>query len=225
MSGNPQTAPWIDLTEPIDTGRDYLKALVPTSLEPVQGEGDGRPHVSRLTTSTHSGTHVDAPRHFYADGLTIDQIPLERFHGVACVKQLVVGELHAITSEDIASAPPALHRGQMLFLSTGWDLQRGKPAFERHPYLTVEAAQWMVDQGVTVLGMDVITPEVAIEARQMGHKLDVHPVLLAADVLVFEQLRLSEVAGQHLEVFAFPLALVGADGSPVRVIGRVLADG
>ena len=223
MSGSSTDGAWIDLSEALATGDlVYPDAVPATTLMPFTGEGDGRPHVSVLTTTTHSGTHIDAPRHFFPDGLTIDQIPLDRLHGVACVKRLEVGELEPIGPEELERADPALRRGEMLFLSTGWDRRRGTPSYLRHPYLTAGAADWVVAQGASLLGVDVITPEVPIEHRRPDYRLDVHMKILGAGVLIIEQLRLSDVAGRRIEVMALPIAVVGGDGAPARVVGRVL---
>lgn len=225
MSGSSPINAWIDLSEALATGDlVYPDAVPATTLVPFTGEGDGRPHVSVLTTTTHSGTHIDAPRHFFPDGLTVDQIPLDRLHGVACVKRLEVGELEPIGPKELEGAEPALRRGEMLFLSTGWDRRRGTPSYVRHPYLTADAADWIVDQGASLLGVDVITPEVPIEQRPADYRLDVHTTLLGAGVLIIEQLRLSEVAGRRVEVMALPIAVVGGDGAPARVVGRLLRD-
>ena len=225
MSGSAAGGSWIDLTEPLDAGGLVYPDVLPApTLEPITGEGDGRPHVSLLTTTTHSGTHVDAPRHFFPDGATIDELPLERFHGVACVKLLEVDELAEIGPEELERAAPELRRGEMLLVSTGWDRRRGTESYLRHPYLTGKAAEWVVESGAMLLGVDVITPERPIDHRPPGHRLDVHPTILGAGIPIVEQLRLSTVAGQRVEVIAFPLALVGGDGAPARVVARLVED-
>jgi arylformamidase len=224
MSGR-EPGGWIDLTEPLAAGAlVYPEVLPGTTLVPITGENDGRPHVSLLTTTTHSGTHMDAPRHFFADGLTIDQIPLARLHGTACVKHLDVRELSAIGPTELERAAPALRRGEMLFLSTGWEHRRGTSAYVRHPYMTPEAADWVVERGATLLGVDVITPEAPLDHRPSDYRMDVHTTILGAGIPIIEQLRLGELAGRRAEVMAFPLALVGGDGAPVRVVARVLQD-
>lgn len=221
MSGRP-IAQWLDLSEPFDvTATVYPTLLPPTTLEPFTGVGDGKPHVSVFTTTTHSGTHMDAPRHFFADAAGIDTISLDRLCGTACVKRLEVTALAAINADTLEAAPPEMESGQILFVSTGWEAHRGTPDYDRHPYFTDDAADWIVAKQAALFGVDVITPEMPIEHRPPGHALGVHARILGAGIPIIEQLRLSAVAGRHAEVFAFPIAIVGGDGAPVRVAARL----
>jgi arylformamidase len=225
MCGEVAAGTWVDLTEPLDVaGLIYPEVLPATTLETISGEGDGRPHVAQLTTTTHSGTHIDAPRHFDPQGAGIDELSFDRLHGVACAVRINAGELGAIGPDELEQAEPSVRAGEMLLVSTGWEDRRGTPAYGRHPYYTRAAAEWIVERGVTFFGVDVVTPEFPIAHREPGHVLDFHPVLLAAGIPIAEQLRLSAVAGRRVEVFALPLRIVGADGAPARVIARVLAD-
>jgi kynurenine formamidase len=215
---------WFDLSEPVSSQSDYAGPLPPTRLEVLFGPPE-RPQVTAISTTTHSGTHVDAPSHFIPGGDTIDRIALERFHGIACVKGVEVGELGEITDRVLRAALPQLAPGEMLFVATGWDRLRGTPSYGRHPHLTLSAAQWIIEQEVPAIGVDFVTPEVAIEARPEGYVREIHTMLLSAGILIMEQLRLSTVAGRTVEVFAFPLAIAGGDGSPVRVVARDLVAG
>jgi kynurenine formamidase len=225
MSGEPAPGAWVDLTEPLEIGAPaYPDVLPASSLETISGDGDGRPHVSLLTTTTHSGTHIDAPRHFDARGAGIDEVGLDRLHGLASVVRIDADEFAEIGPDDLDRAVPAVRPGEMLLVSTGWENRRGTSAYERHPYYTREAAEWIVDRGVVFFGVDVVTPERPIAHRPPGHVLDFHPVLLAAGIPIAEQLRLSLVAGRRVELFALPLRIVGADGAPARVVARVLAN-
>ena len=81
---------------------------------------------------------------------------------------------------------------------------------------------WVVDRGVSWLGVDSLSPELPPQERPDGDfDYPVHTTLLESDVLIAENLtNLGAVAGERVEVNAVPLRLVGSDGSPVRVLAR-----
>jgi len=169
---------------------------------------------SRLSLSIHTGTHIDAPFHFFADGKTIDQVSLDRFCGPAlCL------ELEGAKTIDGAKLKPfeeKIRRHRKIILQTGWESHWKKPDyFSGHPCMTEDGAQFLVDAGAHLVGLD--TPSVDVPP------FPAHLVLLKNDVVILENLRnLATIPQEVFELIVLPLKIAGRDGSPCRAIARPL---
>jgi kynurenine formamidase len=169
---------------------------------------------SRLSISIHTGTHMDAPFHFFDGGKTIDHIPLDRFCGPAlCV------DVEGAKSIDAAKLKPfeqKFRKYPKVILHTGWASHWKKPDyFTDHPCLTGDSAQFLVDSGVHLVGLD--TPSVD------QPPFPAHLVLLGNDVVIVENLRnLDAIPQEVFEFTVLPLKIVARDGSPARAIARPL---
>ena len=148
----------------------------------------------------HNGTHIDAPCHFIKDGKTVDAICLEAVVGMAYVAehQGIVSGDDAVKILEKAKAQNAEAAKRILI----------KGAAEVSP----EAAKVFADAGILLLGNEsqTIGPE--------DEPMEVHQLLLGADVILLEGIRLSEVPEGCYFLNAAPLNLAGADGAPCRAI-------
>ena len=170
-------------------------------------------NTSNVRSSLHTGTHMDAFFHFYHDGATIDQIPLEQCIGPALLLDLSTKQAkEEISADDLAPHREAISHTPKLILNTGWAQNWGKTRyFTDYPSLTEDAARFLVDRGIELIGID--TPSVDYSPN------DAHFVLLGNDVLIVENLTNLDQIGQSLfEFAALPLRITGRDGSPVRAI-------
>lgn len=90
---------------------------------------------------------------------------------------------------------------------------------------TPAAGQWLVDQGVKLLGVDCATPDQALAARTADFDWPVHKILLAHGTLIAENVAgLEPLVGRRVEVFVGALGIRGSDGSPSRIAARAVAD-
>lgn len=123
----------------------------------------------------------------------------------------------------INAAQPAVAPGEAVILSTGWEKHWGTDRYRSHPYLSGQAAAWLIDQGVTMVGMDLMTPDLPGTAREGGFAFPVHHMLLGAEVLIIENMTgLTPLHGRRIELHALPIPIDADDGAPIRAIGRVL---
>jgi kynurenine formamidase len=228
----------VDLTCPFDA--DYSVPQYPTIAGDIQFgykytiPRDGR-YCGEFHLFAHAGTHVDAPRHIFADGATLDQIPLDRFYGQAVCLDLPQGELGEITADLLEGAEPVVRPGDIVLIHTGWGryfLEEPKDAYylaHRQPGLVADAAEWLVEHGAKAVGIDAyairhpkLMPTLDLEARKAGAQRPVEPVhdiLLRNNMVIVEQLmNLDQIAGKRVDVSLFPLPFVGFDGSPVRAV-------
>jgi kynurenine formamidase len=212
----PHTAimPTIDLSHPLDASTPAYPGIPKFCCTPLLTLESHGCAVSALTLSSHTGTHIDAPAHFVAGGKCVDEIDLSVLVGPAVVVDLTAKTAHApIEAADLA---PALERApQILLLRTGWS--RHWPAFDAYatnPYLTVEAAQAVVDAGVRVLGVDTLSPD-AVGSTDFA----AHHILLGAGCIIAENLTNLDALPDDMDgwiVNLVPLRLAGCDGSPIR---------
>ena len=125
--------------------------------------------------------------------------------------------------DQLVACTPALEPDDIVLIDTGWAAHFGTGLYDRHPSLSVDAAQWLVDQHVKLVGLDTPTPDLPVDRRPDGFDWPVHHVLLSHGVLIVEHLTgLTELAGQRIEAFVLPLRIQGSDGSPVRAVARRL---
>jgi kynurenine formamidase len=208
----------IDLTHRLDEettpfpGDPPVKIAVHSiRLEP--GDGRQRISASELTTSLHCGTHMDAPFHFFADGRTIDEVPLEACCGPALLLRLPASSHQGrIDADHLSPHGARIKEVARVVINTGWHHRWGSSDyFTAHPVITKRAAELLVEHGVRLVGVD--TPSV----DQAPY--ETHLSLLGNGVLIIENLtNLDAITNGVFELCALPLKVGGRDGSPVRAV-------
>ncbi len=155
-------------------------------------------NLSALHMCAHNGTHVDAPYHFINDGKTIDQVALERFIGYA----YVIGHEGDITEEDAVA---------ILKKARAADEEAAKRILVKgDATMTLPAAKIFAEAGILLFGNESQT------VGPLDAPMAVHLVMLGAEVVLLEGIRLSEVPEGVYLLNAVPLNLGGADGAPCR---------
>ena len=210
----------LDVSHRLSTGMPVVAPLPEVRVEPFLRLADGKPlNISMLTFASHAGTHIDAPAHAFEGAATIDQIPVERFRAPAVVAAVHASVHRRVTVADILEAAPAPRRGDMLFISTGWDEEYGTPGYFDHPALDEEVGDWAVQEGLSMVGTDTLTPELPVARRPAGFAFPLHRTLLGNDVLIAENLRgLRPASGQRVMAYAFPVLIEAGDAGPARVV-------
>ncbi len=174
------------------------------------GRGDAA-NVTQLSLDVHSGTHVDAPRHFIDTGSSVDELGLDPFVGPAVVVD--TGSAREITASVLAdvSIPQDAER---LLLRTANSSQRTGRAFdEDYAALTPDGAQWLLGRfDLKLMGIDYLS------IQRYADPPDVHRSLLGSGVAILEGLRLTDVSPGAYELVCLPLRLIGAEGAPARAI-------
>jgi arylformamidase len=203
----------IDITVPLNANTPTYPGNTVFSLEPIKrlAQGDSS-NVSTLHMSAHAGTHVDAPRHFFDEGAGVESLGLELLCGRSRVIELTTRK--AITPEDLAGID--LNEDVRVLFKTHNSRLWGTPEF--HPdFVGVSGAgaRYLVDRGVKVVGVDYLSVE---PYKTPG--APAHHALLGAGTIVIEGLNLRDVEPGIYEMFCLPLAIVGSDGAPARVVLR-----
>ncbi|KAJ7579320.1 putative cyclase [Mycena floridula] len=202
---------FIDLTHPLDPENISIYPGDPefSCRQHASIDGDGY-NVKALSLGSHTGTHIDAPAHFFADGKTIDQIPLASLCCPAIVIDLSYKkEREEITWNDLSAHAAEMNSKMMLLLRTDWSRYWGSEKYLDHPFLTRDAAERIVATGISVVGIDTFSPD---NSTDFG----VHQVILGSGGIIAENLtNLASLKTGYL-VNLIPLNLRDADGSPVR---------
>jgi arylformamidase len=211
----------VDLSVPVRHGEGRLglevKFETPYSYESCGWQG------STFSMFAHYGTHVDAPIHFIRDAATIETAPLGKLIGPAGLIDLsdhckAVG----ITADTLEDRGRHVRRGDIAVLRTGWsDESWGEDRFWRDgPWLTPEAADWLVEREVKAIVYDFSEEYVVHLGHHFrGEDCIVHHKILGKEIYNIEYVhRLGLIERPRFAIIALPLKLVGLDGAPARVL-------
>lgn len=203
---------------------EILDISLPISPDMLVWPGDPRPQLepvailsrdgvrtSRLTLSTHTGTHLDAPSHFIEGGRTVDQLDLSVLLGPCRVIEMTMNVPYVtrqmLQTCDLGSA------GRVLLKTPNSQRADQQRIMSDFIALAPSAADYLREQGVRLIGIDgpSVDPWAATD-------FPCHRRLLAADILILENLVLRHVPPGAYGLIAVPLNLRGADGCPVRAL-------
>ena len=185
-------------------------------------EVEGR-ETRKITLGTHTGTHVDAPRHFLKNGKTIEYTDINIYYGNALVLDFTeLPDKTEITLEMLQKKLPCNYPKRILFR---FDWERRLPSlgyYSDHPFLSEEACKYLVSCGVVLVGFDSPMPDNPSNGRNSEKDSPNHTIFLENDVAILEYLcNLSEVPDTEFTLSAFPIKIQDADGSPVRAVAII----
>ena len=209
----------IDLTHTITPDMPMYPGSAAPTIEPTGSLTRNGYRETRLTIASHTGTHMDAPRHILPDGCGLDQLPPSQFCGRAAVidvSHFAPGS--CITAEFLRSQNGYLRCAEYALLYTGWEKKWGTEAFlsEEFPVLDEEAARYLVSCGLKGVGTDAISVD-----SLSSDVYPAHHVLLGGGLVIVENLCLKKLLGRtDVMFFALPIKYAGADGAPVRAIAE-----
>ena len=168
---------------------------------------------SRIACSVHCGTHVDAPAHFIENGSTIEGLSLNILIGPATVVEFP--EIDRITPEllDNENLPPRTKR--LLLKTKNSDLWENPEHSFNQDFvaLSAEAAAWMVERGIQLVGIDYLSIQLFRDNEPRTHR-----TLLEAGIIILEGLNLREIQPGCYQLICLPLKLAGSEGAPARAV-------
>jgi kynurenine formamidase len=167
--------------------------------------------IGKIEMVANTGTYLDSPFHRFADGKDLSELPLEtlaRLDG-----RVVRSPWQAGRSIQRAAFADLDLRGVAVLVHTGWDAHwRTDQYFEGHPFLTEDAAQYLIDQGAALVGIDSLNIDDTADGRR-----PVHTLLLRAEIPIVEHLRgLEQLPDHGFRFFAVPAKVKGFGSFPVR---------
>ena len=203
-----------DISVPLRTGGLVYPNNPPISITAVQSIAAGATaNVSRIDLGSHTGTHVDAPKHFIDSGTGVDAMPLDVLMGPARLiafgdDVMAVGEAE-LRAHDLTGVTRLLIRTR----NSAW-LASGSTEF--HPdftHVAPDGAEYLVSIGVRLVGVDYLSVE---QFHSPHHKT--HRTLLSNGVVIVEGMVLAEPPPGDYELYCLPLLLAGLDGAPARAV-------
>lgn len=207
-------AAWIDISVPIRSGMVHWPDNPDVRIERTQdlSRGDAA-NVSRLELGAHTGTHMDAPRHFLADGAALDDMPLDATIGPARVIRIA----HPQVILPAELEPHRLRAGErVLFLTRNSERCWNDSRFvEDFVYVSAAAARFLARRRVRTVGIDYLSV-----GGYLHDGVETHRILLGAGIWLIEGLDLSAVKPGAYQLVCLPLRVAGADGAPARAILR-----
>ncbi|MBM4262045.1 MAG: cyclase family protein [Deltaproteobacteria bacterium] len=214
----------VDLSRVIYDGMPKIPILPDVHVQKFLSLEKGAPlNVTEVSLPCHAGTHVDAPIHIVANGKSIDQLPLDAFVGIGAVISVKKNGGEEVTAKDLENSGVKVGKGDILMLHTGWDEKFDSTDYNLHPYLSVDAAEWMVSKKIKMFGIDCITVDLPTPLRPKGFDFPVHRTLLGNEVLIAENVtNLGAIVGKKTRIMALPLRVKGSDAGHARIIAEVI---
>lgn len=172
--------------------------------------------IGKIEMVANTGTYIDCPFHRYADGKDLSEVDLDRF--VDLDGRVVRVDHHQTRAIDASHFKDKEIRGRAVLVQTGWDTHWATDTyFENHPHLTEDAALYLRDCGVKLVGIDSMNID-----NTQGKTRPVHSTLLAAEILIVEHLcNLARVPDEGFTFSAVPPKVKGMGTFPVRALAKL----
>ncbi len=204
---------WIDISLTIKSGMINWPSDPAVKIERVKDlKKKDKCNLSLLTMGSHTGTHMDAPYHFFKHGDSLDQMPLEATIGPARVVEIRNRE--SIKVQELKQRKIRFGE-RVLFKTINSSSWKSGKFNEKFVYLTKEAAKYLADAGVTAVGIDYLS----VGGFQKDG-VETHKALLNDGIWIIEGLDLSKVKDGRYELICLPMKILDSDGAPARAILR-----
>lgn len=177
----------------------------------------------KITLGTHTGTHIDAPRHFIENGITVENIPLDDLVGPATLIDFsYLPEFHEISKEELVSKLVNKDKTRIVF-RFDWDKHINTNIYyKNHPYFSEEACSWLVENHCKLIALDTPQPDNPKNGRGAEKDAPNHKILLGNNVKIVEYLvNLKEIPVDYFWLTVAPLKLKDGDGAPVRCFAAI----
>jgi len=210
----------VDLTMTLEEGMQTFWGYWHPFVEITQlgRHGIENRETRKLTLGTHTGTHMDAPRHFIPGGETVENISLEQLVGTATVLNLSTTPDFAEIGVTELSTRLRGKSVERLIVRFDWDIQLNtKHYYSDHPFFSEAACEWLVENGCRLLALDTPQPDNPKNGRDSQKDAPNHKILLGAGVVIVEYLvNIRAIRGESVDLVVAPLKIKSGDGAPVR---------
>ncbi|TQS70599.1 arylformamidase [Ornithinibacillus gellani] len=201
---------WIDISQPFTNDIAHWPGVQPFQFKlSATMRQTGSVNIGEIAGCVHTGTHVDAPFHFNNDAKTIEQMDINRYIGEA-----IVLDVTGTDQINAAYVKPLLEAKSVSRILLKTSLPNNPKRFPNSiPFLDPDLIPLLAAKGVKLLGVDMPSVD-PLDSKELA----VHHALHEHDIYILENIMLDNVAPGHYELIALPLAIPGADGSPVRAV-------
>ena len=197
----------IDITHTIHEYMPIYPGNPPVEVD--ERPGDTSQH-SRVCFGSHTGTHIDAPKHVFKDGAGVDQLNLEKMVGTC--KVVDATDAHeAVTIAHLKQVD--ISSGDKVLVKTSNSARGFDAFFDDFVYLDGDAAEWLAKKDIDFFGIDYLSVK-----ERGGQDRRPHTALLKNDIVIAEGLDLAGVDPGEYRLVCLPLKLKDGDGAPVRCV-------
>lgn len=202
---------WLDISQPLTNDMAHWPGDTPFTYSISYSKSEtGSVNIGQITTSLHIGTHVDAPFHFDSNGKKITDLNINHFIGEAMV--IDVSDADEITVDILQK----FNWDNVTRVLLRTSLPNNPKLFpDKTPVIDDQIAAFLAEKGVVLFGIDVPSVD-ALDSKD----LPTHHALAKHGIHILENVMLDHVSPGKYELVALPLAIHGADGSPVRAVIR-----
>ena len=165
---------------------------------------------SEITIGSHTGTHLDAPRHVFKSGAGVDRVDLNKIVGECRVLDMTRVK-EAIGVDDLKKEE--IKKGERILVKTKNSKRGFEKFYDNYVYLGGEAAEFLAKKKITLFGIDYLSVK-----KRGGPDNRPHTELLKNGVVIFEGLDLSKAKPGKYFFVGLPLKFAGLDGAPARAI-------
>ena len=206
---------YYDITRTLFTGMAVWPGDTPFNLKPTGNIAKGDVvNITTLTISAHTGTHVDAPYHFTDEGVTMEKVDLSAYWGLAQLVTVSKASGPLVPADfagyDLGLAP-------RLLVKSSASTADPRVFHEDFVYPSPDLADYLGEKGIVLYGADGPSMDSPASKKLVGHL-----AMERNKVLILEGLDLTDVPDGLYELAAFPLKILGGDGSPVRAVLKSL---
>lgn len=167
-------------------------------------------YITKMVLGSHTGTHIDAPRHIFKNGKGLDKIDLSKLIGNCKVLDLTKVN-HSIEKKDLEKF--LIKKGDRILVKTKNSLRGFKKFYNDYIFLSGEAAKFLANKKINLFGID------SLSVKQKGSSDNsAHIELLKNNILIFEGIDLSKIKPGKYFFIGLPLKIKNLDGSPARVV-------
>ncbi|MBI2039978.1 cyclase family protein [Candidatus Microgenomates bacterium] len=197
----------IDISLPIGEKMVIFPNNPPVKFKPLRTPTT---YISEITFGSHTGTHIDVPRHISKKGIGVDKINLDQLIGPCRVLDMTHCKV-SITTDDFRKED--IQKQERILVKTNNSLKGFKKFYPDYIYLDGDAAEFLASKKIVLFGIDSLSVK-----KQGSPDTRPHTELLKNNIVIIEGLDLSEVTPGQYDIFCLPLKLVGFDGAPARTI-------
>jgi kynurenine formamidase len=171
-------------------------------------------HVQKMRMDGHVGTHLDSPKHLYAQGKTVASLEMDSFYGQAWVIDCTQLGDDRLIHVDLLQQCEHLDEVDFLLFQTGWSKKWGQPSYYHDfPVFSEMCCQRLAELPIKGVGVDTISID------PVDSTLENHKQILSQGKVIIENLKgLSALAGKRFTFTCFPLKITNGDGSPIRAV-------
>jgi arylformamidase len=207
---------FIDITVGIEEGLAVFPGDPPVEINYIKSikEGD-LSNVTQICASVHTGTHIDAPYHFFQNGMKIEDIDLEKLMGP--IEVVLIRNTSIITREILEKTNLGEFKRVIFKTDHSYLLDRFTRFRKDFVHFSVDACGYLVEKAVRFVGIDSFSIESYESKDFMGHK-----ILLGAGIPVLEVLDLKGVSPGSYEMLCLPMRVDTGDAAPARVLLKTL---